>query len=110
MDRLVFVRGGSSVELLRAGSRIEFLRSGIPGAKGDKGDSGNGGGSVTPFVHSQNSPSPAWTVNHNFSRYPAAVSVLSIGGVEVEASVINISVNQLLVEFSSPQTGSVRVL
>ena len=65
--------------------------------------------SVTTYTHTQSSPASTWTVNHNLGRIPAAVSVLSVGGVEVEAGVTHVSNNQLVVEFASSQVGSVRV-
>lgn len=64
---------------------------------------------VVDFVFTQSSASATWTVNHNLGVRPTA-TILSPGGVEVEATVVHISVNQLQVLFASPQTGSVRCI
>lgn len=58
------------------------------------------------FQHVQASPSAEWIVNHNLGVRPS-VTVLSPGGVEVSASVIHASPNQLRVSFAQPQSGSV---
>ena len=71
---------------------------------------GGSGGGVTPFEHVQSSPSASWIVNHNFTRYPVAVTVLSVGNVEVEAAVSHVSVNQLIVSFATPYVGRVLVI
>lgn len=52
---------------------------------------------------------PSWTVNHNLARRPTAVRVLSPGGVECEAEVIETTLNQLVVIFASAQAGRVIV-
>lgn len=66
-------------------------------------------GSIPRFVHVQSSASTLWTVNHNLGDRPAAVSVLTTGGVEMDADVRHISVNQLTVGFASALTGSVLI-
>lgn len=66
-------------------------------------------GSVGAFGQSF-AMSPSWTVNHNLGRSPAAVRVLSPGGIEVEAEVAEISLNQIIVLFASAQAGRVIVL
>lgn len=75
---------------------------------GPPGPTGATGGE--PFEFFQNTPAMTWTVNHNFGRFPAAVMVLSPGGVEVEALVTNVNANQLVVQFVIPYTGSVRCI
>jgi len=72
-------------------------------------ESGSGGG-ITPFEYVQSSPSASWIVNHNFTRYPVAVTVLSVGNVEVEAAITHVSVNQLIVSFALPYVGRVLVI
>lgn len=67
------------------------------------------GGAGAPFVHTQSAASAAWTVNHNRGWKPASVSVLTPGGVEMNADIIHVSNNQILVNFAQPQTGSVLV-
>jgi hypothetical protein len=73
---------------------------------------GSGGGGVEGlggFVHTQASGSAAWIINHNLGRRPL-ISVLSPGGVEVEAEVVHVSINQAQVLFATPTTGSARLL
>lgn len=66
-------------------------------------------GSIPRFVHTQSSASALWTVNHNLGDRPAAVAVLTAGGVEMDADVRHVSVNQLTVGFASAITGSVLI-
>jgi hypothetical protein len=80
----------------------------LQGGKGDPGPPGSAGGSR--YTHTQSSPSASWVVNHNMGVYPAAVSVLSSGRVEVEATVTHNSLNQLTVSFAAPFTGSVEIV
>ena len=67
---------------------------------------GGGGGGAVNYLHTQSSASDTWTVNHNLGYRPV-VSVRSPGGVEVEATVTHVSVNQCVVTFAAPYTGSV---
>ena len=71
----------------------------------------NGEGEVFArrYEHVQSTASAVWTVNHNLGRRPAAVAVLSPGGVEVNAAVTHVSVNQLIVTFSAPAVGTVAI-
>lgn len=50
---------------------------------------------------------PVWIVNHNLARSPATVRVLTPGGIEVEASVTETSLNQIVISFASAQAGRV---
>jgi hypothetical protein len=61
------------------------------------------------YTHTQAAASDDWIVNHNLGFRPA-VSVLSAGGVEVEATIVHISVNQLRVQAASAFAGSARCL
>ena len=70
----------------------------------------NGGGQAARYIHTQSAPSASWTVNHNLAVQPAAVTVLSPGGMEILAEIVHVSVNQLLVLFASPQTGKAVVV
>jgi hypothetical protein len=62
----------------------------------------NTGGSGYEFI--QSSAAATWTINHNLGRNPV-VSILSTGGIEVEAEVMHISPNQTVVNFASPFAG-----
>lgn len=65
-------------------------------------------GTQSSYEHTQSVAATQWTVNHQLGRRPAAVSVLSPGGVEVDAAVTHVTINQLVVEFAAPYSGSVR--
>lgn len=56
------------------------------------------------YIHTQAVASDDWSVSHNLG-YKPVVSVLSPGGVEVDASVLHLSDNQFKVQFNQPQTG-----
>ena len=73
----------------------------VPSKSGDQG--------VEPYRHVQAVPSAVWIVNHNLGRYVAAVTVLTVGGVEMLADVVRVSVNQLRVQLAAPMVGSVLV-
>lgn len=56
------------------------------------------------------SAAPVWTVNHNFGRHPLALTVETLGGVEVEAEVRHVSLTQTLIYFDVPTAGVVKAL
>jgi hypothetical protein len=85
-----------------AGSVIKLSEVGVQGPPGP------GGGAGGAYEHNQTSASDVWTVNHNLSQIPSSVSVI-LAGREVEADVVHVSANQLLVYLTSPLTGTVRV-
>ena len=62
-----------------------------------------------PEVFQFTQPSQVWVINHNLGYYPQ-VTVYSLAHVEVEADVINVSVNQVQVQFSQPFAGSAQLL
>ncbi len=68
------------------------------------------GGGLQPFEHNQPAAASLWTINHNLNRWPASVSVLSVGGVEMLADVTHISINQCTVAFASPTAGVARII
>jgi len=84
-------------------SDFEFVAAII----GPAGQSGAAGGR---YEHTQASPLAVWTVNHNLGFKPVAVAVISPGGLEVNAQVQHISVNQLTITFAAPYSGSARIL
>lgn len=55
------------------------------------------------------SAASSWTVNHNLGRKPS-VQVLSVGNVEIDASVTHVTDNQVVVQFVSAMAGSVRCI
>jgi hypothetical protein len=72
---------------------------------GIQGPKGNDGIDASHYDFIQNSPSLLWTVNHN-KGYKPAVSVFSVGGVEVEAQITHTSLNQTQIGFNIPTAGS----
>jgi hypothetical protein len=56
------------------------------------------------YEHQQLSASASWTINHNFSRYPA-VSLYTTGGAEMIGLVMNITTNQCIAYFDTPIAG-----
>lgn len=54
--------------------------------------------------HTQSVAASTWTVAHNFGKYPV-VSVLTPGGLEVDAEIANLSLNVIEIRFASPQIG-----
>lgn len=93
------VPASSAITVSGGGNPITFsvLRSGPPGPPGPAG------GGV--YQHDQTVPSALWTVNHNFGRY-VNVAVYSTGGVEMWAETLQAGINQALVYFDEPQTGT----
>lgn len=63
-----------------------------------------------PYEHAQASAAVQWTVNHNLGRWPSAVTVMTTGGLEVEAGVTHVSTGQTVIDFSVPLAGRVRVI
>lgn len=68
------------------------------------GPKGAAGEAASLFEFVQSSPLTSWTVNHNLGRYPD-VTVLSVGGAEVEASITSTSINQTIIQFTTPFAG-----
>jgi hypothetical protein len=73
-------------------------------AAGRQGPPGVGGVSGSTFEHIQSVASSTWTINHNLGFRPN-VSVTTMGGAEVLAEVLHISVNQTQITFDSPLAG-----
>ena len=64
-----------------------------------------GGGGGPPFVHSQSVPAVEWIINHNLGFRPA-VTLFTVGGVEMEGEVIHSTLNQFRALFNTPLTGT----
>jgi hypothetical protein len=71
------------------------------GRQGPVGPPGAGGGN---YEHVQSVASASWNVNHLLGFRPS-VSVKTMGGVEVLAEVLHISINQSLITFDAPMAG-----
>lgn len=61
-----------------------------------------GPGSIEPFNFL--TPATTWTINHNQGRR-VFVGLFSVGGLEMYAEVLQVSINQVLVTFDSPTAG-----
>jgi hypothetical protein len=72
---------------------------------GVQGPAGDGAG----FNFTQAVAAQTWTINHNLG-YTPSVTVFDTGGHEVEADVVNTSVNQTLVYFDVATAGSARLI
>jgi hypothetical protein len=77
------------------------------GPQGPPGPAGPVGGS--PLVFTQITPAASWAVNHNRGRR-VSVTVLSPGGVEVDAAVTNVSDNQVQIDFAAPASGQAIII
>lgn len=75
-----------------------------------EGSSSSVPGDIEEYEYVQSTPSALWIVNHNTGRGAFSVRLLTPGGVEMEAGVVEMSVNQLQISFTSPQTGKVIVI
>ncbi len=74
------------------------------------GPPGPSGAVLAGFEHVQVNPAAQWLVNHNLGRWPAAVTIVTVGGLEVEAAVTNISVAQLTIDLAAPFAGRARII
>jgi hypothetical protein len=66
-------------------------------------------GSVNDYTHTQSSPSPTWTINHNLGRKPD-VTLLSVGGQEFEGTITHVSTNQAVVSLTTATAGTARCI
>jgi hypothetical protein len=61
-----------------------------------------------PFEYIQSLPSATWILNHNLGYRPS-VTVFSIGFQEIDAEVVNTSVNQTVISFTVAIAGIARL-
>jgi hypothetical protein len=66
-------------------------------------------GVAEAYGHNQPSAASEWTINHNLGYRPS-VTLYSIGGAEIDAEVIHISVNQARAYFATNVAGSARCI
>lgn len=69
-----------------------------------QGPSGPPGQGSDTLEFTQAVASDTWVINHNFGWKPN-VQILSVGGRELLAEVLHVSVNQVQVFFDTPQAG-----
>lgn len=56
------------------------------------------------YLHTQAVANVLWTVNHNLGKYPS-VRIKDSLGQAITGDIVDISINQLTIEFSTAQTG-----
>jgi hypothetical protein len=56
------------------------------------------------YVHTQNTPSATWQVEHNLGKFPS-VTIVTSGGTEVEGDVVFVDINTVTLSFSSAFSG-----
>jgi hypothetical protein len=101
--------GGVQVELpATATVQVEVVPSSTPAFEVDTVSTAGAGG-VSPYVHTQSTPAATWVINHNRGVIPSC-TVFSLGGAEVEAEVLHVSLNQTQVFFVAPAAGSARLI
>lgn len=61
------------------------------------------------YVHTQAVPAAIWTINHNLGGQPTAV-VLDSAGTQCEGTFSYPSINQMVITFNSPFTGTAYVI
>lgn len=77
---------------------------------GPRGNTGPPGTGSAPLIFDQPSLASPWIVNHNLARSPGGVRVLSVGGIEIYADVIETSPNQVQIFFAQPTAGKALIL
>jgi len=56
------------------------------------------------YIHTQETPSEIWTVEHNLGKYPA-VRIQDENGHSIIGDIVDISINELTIQFTNEQTG-----
>jgi len=96
------VNSGTSVSISEeSGAEVVIQEVGARGLSGSE---------IGRYEHDQQVSSSIWVINHNLGRRPASVSVLSPGGIEVDAGVLHNSENQLTITFDQPYVGTAILL
>lgn len=99
MKMQLTVHGFETGEDLAGGIQMDVYL----GGRGPKGDAADA------YVHTQSVAAATWTINHNLGFKPA-VTVYSVGGLQVGAGVAHVSDNQTQISFAAPQAGSARLI
>lgn len=87
----------AAAQALRPSQPLAVL-IGPPGPTGPSGSEGQ------PYEHVQSNPQTEWIVNHNRGFKPL-ITILSIGGIEIEAEVVHSTLNQARVYFNTATAG-----
>jgi len=72
------------------------------------GPPGPRGASAIGFTFNQPTESDSWVINHNLGFAPS-VQVFNAGGLEVIGEIHHISINQVVISFNTPMSGSARL-
>lgn len=62
-------------------------------------------GAGTAYLHTQAVPANTWTINHNLGAQPKSVSLISVGGLNVDGSWIHLNTNQIQVNLNVARAG-----
>lgn len=94
------------INLAEVEAQVFVVEVAAEGLRGERGPSGVAGDS---FEFSQASPALQWSISHNLGRRPV-VELFSVGGAEIDADVLHLSTDQVLVTFLLPTAGSARLI
>lgn len=92
----------SRISIVQQSNNVLVSAVGVQGPPGPSG-------SAAAYVHTQSSASTTWTINHNLGFVPS-VSLYTVGGVEFEAEVVNVSNNQCVVYLVTALAGTARLI
>lgn len=109
MSEVTVVLSVNEVEITKSDFELELNApgpQGPAGADGAQGPAGAPGGSA--YEHEQSVAASVWNVVHNLGRRSHA-TILDDDGVEIETDVHHASINEIVVTFPTPQTGTVIV-
>lgn len=104
-NQTVVVVAGGSVQQVRQ----DRTQTAVVSEAGPRGPAGPSGAEEDSFDFVQLTPVTEWSISHNLGRRPI-VELFSAGGVEIDADVHHISLDQVIVYFNSPTAGSARLI
>ena len=64
-----------------------------------------GGVTFIDFIYTQSIASTTWVINHNLNRHPS-VTIMDASNTIIVGDITNTSLNQLIINFSIPVSGS----
>lgn len=81
--------------------------AGPAGPQGVQGEPGLAGSAPQAFEHEQSVASATWTITHNLGYRPAGILVFDTAGSEwVPGVIIHSSINELVIQWSAPFSGT----
>lgn len=101
---VVVVTGGSVQQV-----RQDATQTAVVTAAGPRGPAGPSGAEEDSFDFVQLTPALQWSISHNLGRRPI-VELFSAGGMEIEADVQHLSLDQVIVYFITPTAGAARLI